>query len=198
MDIVSKDAVISFFNSMAPKWDAMEDNRESVTEAILSEIGDLKGKNVLDVACGTGYMIPYYLKHKALSVTGIDISEGMLEIAKKKYAGNEQVHFNLCDAENFTSQEKYDVCVIYNAFPHFEDKGKVLSNLSKCMNKGGLIAICHGAGRRVIDNCHKNSAAHVSTLLPSDDELKALLNEHFRFENYISNEDMMFFKGKKV
>ena len=40
-----------------------------------------EGKNILDVACGTGVMIDYYLERKVNSVTGVDFSEKMCEIA---------------------------------------------------------------------------------------------------------------------
>ena len=44
---------------------------------------DYEGKDILDVACGTGFLINYYLKRNARFVTGVDLSDKMCEIASK-------------------------------------------------------------------------------------------------------------------
>lgn len=45
---------------------------------------DFKGKKVLDLGCGFGWHCQYVIKHGAVSVTGVDISEKMLTVAKEK------------------------------------------------------------------------------------------------------------------
>lgn len=61
-----------------------------------------QGIKVLDVACGTGDMAIELLK-RGLDVTGIDLSQEMIEIAKKKTASvdnhSSTVNFQLADAE---------------------------------------------------------------------------------------------------
>ena len=44
--------------------------------------GYKKGRDILDVACGTGVLFPYYYEKGVASVTGIDISG---EMVKKGY-----------------------------------------------------------------------------------------------------------------
>lgn len=44
--------------------------------------GDVRGLKVLDAGCGTGYLVRQ-LHRKGADVTGVDISEKMIEIAKK-------------------------------------------------------------------------------------------------------------------
>ena len=36
---------------------------------------NVKGKNILDIGCGTGFYIEYWSKRKAASITGLDITE---------------------------------------------------------------------------------------------------------------------------
>ena len=83
---MEKKDVIEFFDRCAPTWDAEMIKKDEIIEAILdnAEVGE--GMDVLDVACGTGVMIPYYLKRNVSSVTGIDISPEMAKIAAGKYA----------------------------------------------------------------------------------------------------------------
>lgn len=50
--------------------------------AMLSLIGNVKGKKMLDAGCGHGYY-SLLLAKKGPRVTGIDISEKMIELAKK-------------------------------------------------------------------------------------------------------------------
>ena len=44
---------------------------------------DFAGKRVLDLGCGFGWHCVYAIEHGATHVTGIDISEKMLEEARK-------------------------------------------------------------------------------------------------------------------
>lgn len=53
---------------------------------LLNLIGELKGLSVVDVACGEGFYTRL-LKHRgARQVTGVDLSEGMLELARQQEA----------------------------------------------------------------------------------------------------------------
>lgn len=47
---------------------------------------DLNGKRVLDLGCGYGWHCVYAAEHGAADVLGIDISEKMLEVARRKTA----------------------------------------------------------------------------------------------------------------
>lgn len=46
-------------------------------------LGDVKGKSVLDYGCGTG-TFSRFLRSKGAIVTGVDVSENMIEVAKRK------------------------------------------------------------------------------------------------------------------
>lgn len=47
-------------------------------------IGDLQGKAVLDLACGEGYYTRALKQKGAARVVGVDLSEGMIELARKE------------------------------------------------------------------------------------------------------------------
>ena len=59
--------------------------REHVERYTLFELlGDVRGKTVLDLACGDGFYTRLLRQGGALEVTGVDISEGMIELAAER------------------------------------------------------------------------------------------------------------------
>ena len=59
--------------------------REHVERYTLFELlGDLRGKTVLDLACGDGFYTRLLRQGGALAVTGVDISESMIELAAER------------------------------------------------------------------------------------------------------------------
>ena len=67
---MNKQDVIDFFDRCAPKWDAEMIKSDNIIGKILdnAEVGE--AMDILDVACGTGVMFPYYLERGVASVTG--------------------------------------------------------------------------------------------------------------------------------
>ena len=53
-------------------------------EALQTLLPDFAHKRVLDLGCGYGWHCAYALEHGAAAVTGVDISEKMLAVARKK------------------------------------------------------------------------------------------------------------------
>ena len=130
--------VIEFFDQAAAGWDAQLRRNEPVIARILDNAGVRSGVRVLDVACGTGVLIPDYLQRGAAQVTAIDISPEMARIAREKFP-QENVTVLCGDAEQAHFPAPFDCIVIYNAFPHFPEPERLLAHLA------GLLA--PGAGR---------------------------------------------------
>jgi len=61
--------VIEFFDQAAAGWDAQLRRNEPVIARILDNAGVRSGVRVLDVACGTGVLIPDYLQRGAAPST---------------------------------------------------------------------------------------------------------------------------------
>ena len=59
--------------------------REHVERHTLFELlGDLRGRTVLDLACGDGFHTRLLRQAGAAEVTGVDVSEGMIELAEER------------------------------------------------------------------------------------------------------------------
>lgn len=194
---MDKKDVIAFFDRCASGWDADLVKNDRIIGKILDNAEVTAGQDILDVACGTGVMIPYYLSRKVASVTGIDISPEMAKIAEEKFSNEPSVKILCGDVEETRFDRKFDVIVVYNAFPHFPDPRHLISTLAALLKEGGRLTIAHGASREAIDVHHKGAASKISNGLMSADSLRALFTPYFEVEVTISNGSMYQVSGVK-
>ena len=194
---MKKQEVIEFFDRMAPRWDADLIRNDDVIANILDGAGVVPGVKVLDVACGTGVLIPDYLDRQAASVTGVDIAPEMIRIASEKFP-QEHVSFLCGDVEELALEDRYDVIMVYNAFPHFPEPERLVRVLSGLLAPGGRLTIAHGMSRAAIDNHHKGSASKVSCGLISEHVLAAMMRKYLTLEVKISDDRMYQVTGRKA
>lgn len=192
-----KQDVIAYFDSRAAGWDGELVKNDTVIGKILdnAEVGE--GMDILDVACGTGVMIPFYLDRGAASVTAIDISPEMARIAGEKFAGEPRVRVLCGDVEEASFDRAFDRIVVYNAFPHFPNPQRLIRQLASLLKEGGRLTIAHGASREAIDGHHAGPASAVSNGLMQADRLKKLFDPYFEVEVMISNRQMYQVSGVK-
>ena len=193
---MDKQKVTEFFDRLAPTWDESCSHSDETIAHILDNAGVKAGQDILDVACGTGVMIPHYLAREVRSVAGIDISEKMLEEAQRKFPSR-HIRLLCADAETYPFEHAYDVCVVYNAFPHFPNPESLVQNLASALKPSGTITIAHGSSREMIDKGHMGTAREVSVHLPSDAELRRLLEPFFNVTAFVSNDAMLQIVGVK-
>ena len=190
--VMSEIDIIEFFNKWAEVWDDDMVIDEDIIRIILDVANVSEGKKVLDVACGTGVLIPFYEDRNVESVTGIDISPRMIEIARSKF----NINFICDNAVTYDYEDKYDSIVIYNAFPHFDDPDKTISHLSKYLNDKGTLTVAHSMSRDKINEHHDN-VMNVSRLLPDLDEMNIIFSRYLEVTDMISNERMYLVSGTK-
>ena len=194
---MEKRDIIEFFDRCAPGWDASMIKNDTVIGKILDNAEIAPGMDILDVACGTGVMFPFYLARGVASVTGIDISPEMAKIAESKFAEEARVQVICGDVEETSFDKKFDVIVVYNAFPHFPDPQRLIRVLAGLLKEGGRLTIAHGASREAIDGHHKGQASKVSNGLMTADKLKRLFESQFEVEVMVSNRHMYQVSGVK-
>ncbi len=188
--------VIEFFDRLAPGWDAELYRNDEVIGRILDGAGVSEGKDILDVACGTGVLIPDYLALGAASVTGIDISPKMAGIARTKFP-QENVAILCGDVEQTDFGRLFDCVMVYNAFPHFPDPERLIARLASLLRPGGTLTVAHGMSREKIDAHHHGAASHVSNGLMPAEELAAIFGKHLDVTVAISDERMYQVTGRK-
>lgn len=195
--MIKKEDVIAYFNTLAPGWDNNPVCNAGKIRTILDHAGVRKGCCVLDVACGTGVMIPYYLEREVSSVTAIDLSPEMIRIARTKFPQKE-VRFLCGDVEQTDVGNRFDAIVIYNAFPHFQSPERLLYTLSDKLKVGGLLTVAHGMSREQIEAHHSGSARHVSNGLMEADALAALFSKTLKPIFVCSTDEMYQVTGLRM
>ncbi len=193
---MNKKDIIDFFDRFAPQWDADMVRNDAVIDLILDNAGIKEGISILGVACGTGVLIPDYLKRGVSSVTCVDISPNMIAIAKEKFP-QLNVHLICSDVEAMSFESLFDCIVVYNAFPHFFNPPNLIKVLAGNLKTGGRLTIAHGMSRADIDRHHEGSASKVSIGLMHEDELEKLFEPYFDVPVKISNDRMYQVVGVK-
>jgi demethylmenaquinone methyltransferase/2-methoxy-6-polyprenyl-1,4-benzoquinol methylase len=150
---------VDFFNSIAEKWDSTIKVDEKKINKLLSQISITNGESILDIGTGTGVLIPFYKEiNKNGKITGVDISEGMLNVAKRKFGQLSNLNFKLLDVENEFIEEKFDKIVLYSMFPHLNNKVETIKKLvNNNLNKNGKLLIAHSDSREFLNNLHSNA-----------------------------------------
>ena len=195
--MIRKEDVIAYFDALAPAWDNSIVCCGEKIRFILDHAGVQAGKRVLDVACGTGVMIPYYLERGVSSVTAVDISPEMIRIARSKFP-QEQVRLICGDIEETDAGRDYDAIVVYNAFPHFQDPERLIGVLSGLLKPGGRLTVAHGMSREKLEEHHSGSARKVSNGLMEADRLAALFSKTLRPAFVFSTEAMYQVTGVRA
>lgn len=133
---------MSHFNHAANSWDS-EDKIKMMQDLAIKTRGNLsldKKVDILDFGCGTGLFSLEFLDI-ANSITGIDTSDGMLEVLKKKTSDYKNIKTLNIDLENNEIDLKFDLIISSMAFHHLNSPKSILLKLSKLLNKNGQIAI---------------------------------------------------------
>lgn len=106
--------------------------------ALTSLLPDIKGKRILDLGCGFGEHCKMFVDAGAESVTGIDISEKMLEVARKENLHPKIEYINMPMEDIETLETKYDLVVSSLAFHYVEDFSGVVKKIYNRLNDGGI------------------------------------------------------------
>ncbi len=109
-------------------------------EALARRFGRSGGDSWLDVACGTGRHLDYLRRDH--HVTGVDISPGMLRVARRRLPG---VHLVRADMRRFRLKESFDVVsCLYSAIGHLttaRDLSATFANFASHLKPGGVAIV---------------------------------------------------------
>jgi len=107
---------------------------------------------ILDVGCGPGWLSEY-LARCGYWVTGVDVSEDMVRIARERVAKVESpvgmdleplAEFHAMPALEIPWRDRFDAVVLYDAMHHLEDERGTLRVLHDALVPGGRIYIREG------------------------------------------------------
>jgi ubiquinone/menaquinone biosynthesis C-methylase UbiE len=114
------------------------------TEALLGRAGLSRGMRVLDLGCGVGdvSLLAAQLVGRDGSVTGIDVDERALDLARERSRarGLRQVRFERRLVEDLAFGEPFDAVVGRHILIHMPDPIGVLKRAAQLLRPGGVVA----------------------------------------------------------
>ena len=134
------------------------------------------GDRVLDVGTGSGIVALDAAKRvgEAGRVTGVDLSEGMLALARAKAgraALTRRVEFRRMDAERLEVEDaSFDAVVSLFALRHFPNPDAALAQMHRVLHPGGRLVVAVGRGAPLLSLTGLTAASrrildHILTLL---------------------------------
>lgn len=193
---MNKKEIIAFFDLLAPEWDANMTINDDKIAFIMDHAGIRDHVTVLDVACGTGVLFPYYLERGVSRVIGVDFSPGMARIAAVKQH-DPRVEVICGDVETIPIHLLCDCCVVYNAFPHFEDPERLIARLAQWVKPGGRLTVAHSMSLEDLRRHHQGRAEHVSREVLDPEALGAIFAPWFDVDTSISDHEKYVVSGRR-
>ena len=109
-------------------------------KALISKHKKSHGNELLDVACGTGHHLKYL--RDRYSCTGVDVSEELLDIAKKNVKG---VAFERADMTKLKLGQKFDVITcLFSSIGYMKTYSKLkttIQSFARHLKTGGVLII---------------------------------------------------------
>jgi demethylmenaquinone methyltransferase/2-methoxy-6-polyprenyl-1,4-benzoquinol methylase len=145
-----KDQVARMFNNISPKYDLLNHLLSlgidiQWRKKAIRLLRDSSPRTILDVATGTGDFAIQALDLNPETVIGVDISDGMLEIGRKKLQRKKldnRIVLEHGDSENLKFNDNiFDAVIVAFGVRNFENLETGLSGMHRVLKKNGRIVI---------------------------------------------------------
>ena len=132
-------------------------------DEFIDMLGPTRGKNILDVGCGTG---DFFEIAPDSNYIGFDISAKYIKKAEEKYRNRAIFFCDSIDNIDFSKMPELDIVVLRGVFHHLSDKQiyDFLASVSSRLSPKGFILS--------IDNCYHEKQNYISRLFVSLDRGK--------------------------
>ncbi len=144
-----KEQVTTMFDNIAASYDFLNHSLSLGMDNVWRKIAIKKLTNkpatILDIATGTGDFAVSAAKYTNAQITGIDISQGMLDVGIKKIAQKKltsRITLQKADCENLPfDSNSFDAITAGFGVRNFENLEKGLSEMYRVLNTTGMLAI---------------------------------------------------------
>jgi 2-polyprenyl-6-hydroxyphenyl methylase/3-demethylubiquinone-9 3-methyltransferase len=143
-------AEIDKFQSIASRWWDRESEFKTLHEInplrvtyIEKQAQGVEGKKILDVGCGGG-ILAEALANKGAQVTGIDVAELSLKVAKMHlHESGLEVDYQLSTVEDFAQQNaaRFDIVTCLEILEHVPDPASIVASASRLLKPDGLLCL---------------------------------------------------------
>lgn len=133
-----------FWDRLAAAWDRERDRREvalaPLTAWLLEQAALEPGHAVVDLAAGNGEL-GLLAAERGARVTITDLSQGMLEAARRRGGGRPNVDYRIADAERLDlPDESFDAALCRFGFMLMEDAPAAMREARRVLRPGGRLS----------------------------------------------------------
>ena len=108
-----------------------------------------ENKDVLDVACGTGYGVGYLVDKGAGRVTGVDLSAEAVSYCRDWFGDSGKTGFVCADGSKLPfADSSFDVVVSFETLEHIRAYRRFLAECKRVLKDSGIL-ICSTPNRRI-------------------------------------------------
>jgi demethylmenaquinone methyltransferase/2-methoxy-6-polyprenyl-1,4-benzoquinol methylase len=187
-----KEQVQNMFNKIAFRYDFLNHFLSAGIDVgwrkkAIRQLVSIHPKNILDVATGTAdFALTSYKILRPEKITGIDISDGMLEIGRKKiekYGLQSYIELLNGDSEAiFFKDNSFDAVTVAFVVWNFENLGKGLSEIYRVLKPGGKLIVleCSKPSLPVIKNMYN---FYMKFITPKVGKLISKNNDAYQYLN---------------
>lgn len=131
------------FDEISLKYDFMNNLISMFTHYFVKKVAvkklEIKGNSkVIDLCCGTGDIARILAKNKMVeSVVGVDFSQGMLNMAKRKTNNLKITYLNENCLNLPFNDNEFDCATMFFGLRNVEDENKVLQEIKRVLKNGG-------------------------------------------------------------
>jgi demethylmenaquinone methyltransferase/2-methoxy-6-polyprenyl-1,4-benzoquinol methylase len=145
-----KGQVEEMFNNISNRYDLLNHLLSANIDKVwrkktIKKLRAFQPENILDVATGTGDFAIAATKIRGAKVVGIDISEGMLAVGRKKVEKRgltELIELQKADSENLPFDDNlFDAAIVGFGVRNFENLKIGLSEIYRVLKPGGIFFV---------------------------------------------------------
>jgi SAM-dependent methyltransferase len=111
--------------------------RNHLIVQLASEITN-PGDQLLEVGCGTGYVLRALVRECGLIATGSELFAEGLEHARRRVP---EAHFAQLDAREMPYEQSFDIVGAFDVLEHIDDDVEVLRGLRRALRPGGFLLL---------------------------------------------------------
>ena len=152
-----KDSALGKKQQIAKMFDAISNEYDGLNRVIsfgidikwrnkvVQLVANAKPKNILDIATGTGDLAINLTRTNASQIIGLDISEGMLDVGRKKILKKElhqTIDMVVGDSENLPFDDSsFDAITVAFGVRNFENLEVGLAEILRVLKPGGVFVV---------------------------------------------------------